>query len=506
MAQGIGTFAGLTVLGVDFPHSRGVSPSAGLLRLVPLPELDRVVSDLVLSFDGNSTTFSNAAVATCNLEIFEGRDGFRWNVVIQDGRWRWRYPRITGTYNRRLCDGTVEPKGKKNARELAELIATELGDTIDVTALPTSVYPPVVWNDALARYELAWLCDLFALDVAPRRNGSYVLEPITATVSLPTGGRNITPPHFSNKPGIMPSDVIVEGGITKKQGWVQLQSIWLDRNGKYDVRDNMSYTPGTGWGTQWPNIYPDVPSGFERTHAFDTGYRLYAPVDPTIILDDHVLEVGLDIPADQKRCLPAIVRGKFNSHDDFATTTHGFGSYSGDFKFRKDINALEFAYPVYKIVGGSIEPAELEINTGYYQIDADLNPIGGYEKTKAVPQAVVTTKPRILRHHELGVREIVKALYGGTVGSNTATLDAEAQSYLDAVVACYAYDKAQDVLYDGLVFDDIPGISQRKWLCGNGRIATTRIGVNTEIDITAASNQQRRALERLAQMAERASL
>ena len=506
MDQGIGTFGGLTVLGIDFTHSRGVSPSTGLMKLTPLESFDRVVGNLTLSFAGQSQTLTNVSAAAAPLEIFEGRDSFRWNVVIQDGRWRWRYPRITGTYNRRLCDGSVDPKGKKNARELGELLATELGDTIDVTALSTSVYPAVVWENSLARYELAWLCDLFALTVAPRMDNSYKLEPITATATLPSGGFNITPSEFSNKPGIMPSEVMVEGGITKKQGWVPLQSIWLDTNGNYDVRDNMSYTPGTGWGTQWPNIYPDVPTHHERKHAFDTGYRLYAPVDPTIILDDHVIEVGMDVPADRKRCLPAIVRGKFNSHDDFATTTHGGGPYSGDFKFRKDINALEFKYPVYVIEGGSIAPATLEVNTAYYQIDADSNPIGGYEKTKAVPQSVVPTKPRILRHHELCIREIIKDLYGGSAGSNSTVLDGESQIYLDAVVACYAYGHAKDVLYNGLVFDDLPGVSQRKWRCGNGRVATTRIGVNCEVDITAASNQQRRALERLAQMAERAGL
>jgi hypothetical protein len=302
----------------------------------------------------------------------------------------------------------------------------------------------------------------------------------------------------------MPSAVEVRGSHDRKQGWVPLRSIWLDRDGKYDARDNMSYTPSTGWGTQWPNIYPDVPPDRERKLSFDTGYRLYAPVDPTIILDDHVIEVGLDVPADQKRCLPAIVRGKFNSHDDFATTTHGFGSYSGDFKFRKDINALEFAYPVYKIVGGSIEPAELEINTSYYQVDSDGNPVSAYKKSTDVSQSVRTTKPRVVHRPELSKREIVNALYGGSAGDNTSQLDAEATVILQSVVGGYAYAQSQDVMYDRFVFPDTTaGIAQILWRCGNQRPATTRVGVNAEVHIQAMGHQQRRALERLSQMAER---
>lgn len=504
MAQGIGLFAGQPVLGIDFPHSRGVSPSTGLMRIVPKDSFDRIVGDLALSFDGGSASLTDVAVIAVPQENFEDRDAFRWNVALQDRRWRWRYPRISGTYNRRLCDGTIEPKGKKTAQELVALIATELEDTIDASQLPDA-YPTVIWDGAMARFELAWICDLFGMTVCPKIDNTFVLEPITATSSLPTGGKAVTPPSFSHKLSVMPSGLRVQGSQERKQGWVQLQSIWLDRNGEYDVQGNMSYTPGTGWGTQWPNMYPDVPPDFSRNLAFETGYRLYAPVDPTIILDDHVIEVGLDVPADRKRCLPAQVRGMFNSHDDFATTADG--PYSGNFRVRKDINALEFEYPVYIIENGAIAPAQLYVNTSYYVVDSDGNPLSVYEKDKAITAAQKSTKHRVLRHPELGIKEIVDAIYGGTAGNNESLVDAEADLYLNPVSDGYTYQASQDVIFNGLIFPDTTaGIAQIHWLCGNSRVATTRIGVNTEVDVTSATHQQRRAQERLSQMAERMGL
>lgn len=501
MPQGIGLFAGQPVLGIDFPHSRGVSPSTGLMRIVPRTSFDRVVGDLALSFNGSSGTLTDVAVTAVPQENFEDRDAFRWNVALQDRRWRWRYPRISGTYNRRLCDGTIDPKGKKSVPELVALLAAELQDTIDPGSIPEA-YPPIVWDGALARFELAWLCDLFGMTVCPKVDNTFALEPITATASLPPGGTPVTPPGFSHKISVMPSGLRVQGSPDRKQGWVPLRCIWRDRDGKYDVPNNMSYTPGTGWGTQWPNIYPDVPPTFSRQLAFETGYRLYAPVDPTIILDDHLIEVGLDVPADRKRCLPSHVRGQFNSHDDFATTADG--PFSADFKFRKELNALEFEYPVYVIQGGAIAPATLEVNTGYYVVDSDGNPASSYEKDKAVTAAQKATRHRVLRHPELGIKEIVDALYGGTAGSNESLVDAEADLYLNPVSDGYTYQEAKDVIFNGLIFPDTTaGIAQLHWLCGNSRVATTRVGVNTEVDVTSATHQQRRAQERLSQMAER---
>jgi hypothetical protein len=501
MTQGIGTFGAHSVLGVEFAHSRGVSPSTGLMKLQPRDEFDREVHNLVLSYGGNSITLNDVASNGMTFEIHDGGAAFRWNCVIQDQRWKWRYPRISGTYNRRLCDGTVDPKGKKTARQLGALIATELGSSIDVDDLPDNVYPPVVWDDSFARFELAWLCDLYGLEVCPRVDNTFRLEPITATASLPAGGEHVTPASFSYKPSILPSSVEVRGTHDRQQGWVTLQSEGLDVDGTFDLWDNMSFKPSS-WGDQCPLFFPDVNPAF-RHLAFQYGHRTYAPADPTIILDDHVLETGLDVPADQRRCLPPQIRGVFYSHDDLGTITTPTGIFTGEFTVRKDINKVYLEYPAY-VVNGGIAPAQLEINTGYWHVDDDNNPVDQYSKSKSIPEAQRTTKARVLRHPEFGKKTILAALYGANTGDNVSDLDAEAQVILDGVAATYTYQKSQDVLYDRLIFPDTTaGIAQIMWRLGNQRVATTRIGVNTEVHIQSANHQQRRAQERLNQMAER---
>lgn len=500
MPQGIGLFAGQPVLGIDFPHSRGVSPSTGLMRIIPRDSFDRIVGDMALSFDGGSASLTDVAVTSVPQENFEDRDAFRWNVALQDRRWRWRYPRISGKYNRRLCDGTIEPKGKKTAKELVALLAIELQDTIDASQLPDA-YPPIYWDGALARFELAWICDLFGMTVCPKIDNTFSLEPITATASLPSGGTPVTPSSFSHKLSVMPSGLRVQGSHDRKQGWVPLQGIGLDTDGQWKLLASVSYSP-IG---QWPNAFPNVPQA-DRHLAFQTAFRYYTPVDPTIILEDHLLQTGLDIPADEKRCLPPQLRGSFFCHDDFGTTTPSTAIYNAPFRIRKDLNAIELDYPAYKVTGG-VKPAELEVNTGYYVVDNDGNPLSVYEKDKAITAAQKATRHRVLRHPELGIREIIDPLYGGTAGDNKSLIDAEADMYLDPVSDGYTYQASQDVIFNGLIFPDTTaGIAQVHWLCGNSRVATTRVGVNTEVDVTSATHQQRRAQERLSQMAERLGL
>ena len=477
-----------------------MSPSSGLVRLLPGASFDRIIDNLVFGYGGSVRSFSDVAVADVSQRNFDGRESFRWSAVVQDRRWKWRYPRISGEYNRRLCDGSVDPKGKKNVRELAELISTELGG-VDVSSLPTNAWPYVKWDDAIARFELAWLGDLFGQVVCPKANDTFAMEPIMQSASLPAGGVPITPPAFAFKPSIMPSALKVQGSRDMKQGWVPLQAIGLDSDGQYKLIGVLSYS--YGWSTQWPHAFPGVAQA-DRHLAFQTVFRLYAPTDPTIILEDHTLESGLDVPADRKRCLPPQLRGAFYSHDDFGTTTSATATFTGEWRIRKDLNAVEVAYPAYRFLDGGIVPAALEVNTGYHVVDTDGNPTGAYEKVNAVPEARRTTKDRVLRHPELGKREIIASLYGTALGDNTSTLDGEAQSYLDAVSSGYSYQQCQDVLFDGILQDGLSGgVSQMLFRLGSGRVATTRVGVNHEFDIHQMHLQQRRAQERLSQMAER---
>lgn len=505
MAQGIGTLGSLTVLGAQMTHVRGVDPSVCLIRLVPDVTFDRFVDDLTLTYGGISLTATDVAVAAVPGRWHLDREHYRWNAVALDRRWKWRYTRISGKYNVRRCDGSIDPETQKSARQLGQILFDELGEAgYDVSDLPSTAYPAVLWDNALARLELQWLCDLFAADVCMTLSDTFSIQAITTTASLPAGGTPVTPETYSHKPAVMPSKVRIAGSDLIKQDWISLTPVGLDWNGNIEPLTSLSYAPAGGWGNQWPYAFPDVATQY-RHLAFETVWRWFIPPD-NIVLLNHPAESGLDTTRNQKFCLPPQVRGDFFMLDDLGT--NGSDEYSSAvFRIREDLNLVEFEYPVYALSSGTIVNPSLEINTGYIEVDATGVSTQSYSYDQNIPEAKKVTDPRVLRHPELLWHDITASIYGSATGTNTAALDAEATVYAEAVANSYSYDKAQDIIYDGILAIDLTGsITQIRWTVGNDWPAFTRVGVNTEFDVREKQRQQRRAHQRLLQMAERMAL
>jgi hypothetical protein len=498
--QGLGTIGGLSVLGVELTHIRGVDPSACLLKTIPQTLFDRFTGTLQFSFAAQSISLSGMAVAAAPLELWYGRDGYRWNVVALDRRWKWRYPRISGEYNGRLCDNSINSASRKNARELAELLLDALGESsYDVSGVPDDVYPYVLWDNSLAKLELASLCDLLGMDVCPHvANDQFAVRSLTATASIPAG-TVIYGDQAAFKPAVMPSSLQVVGAPKKYQGLVELEPVALDSSGDIRAAAAVSYAPGGGWNRQWPSAFPGVTQA-ARHLPVQTIWRWYQPVDATIILDEHVVETGLDAERNELRCLPPQVSGVFWTFGDHATNTGVNAVYSGNFRVRKDLNLVEFEYPVWRWSSGEILPALLWINAGYY-IKNSAGALQIYTRNQAVPQAVVSTAPRVLKHHELHWTSIGDALYGASSGNNETDVQAEADVYLSSLAATYSFDKSRTVVLNGLVSVDLlPPITQVKWRCGNQRPAFTFIGINQECDIHTPDNQDRRTRQRVDQL------
>lgn len=483
-------------------HSRGTDPSCALIRLEPLTSFDRFTGTLQFEWNGTSFTFANMAVSACPFRFQHGRDGYRWDAIALDQRWKWRYPRVSGEYNKRLCDGEIDPESQRDIAALVDILAAALQADIDPGDLPTNVYPYVNWNNAVAKLELEAICEAYGMIVCPKLDGTFTLEPLTAAASLPPGGDPVSPPGFSYKPSVMPSTVQASCAPKTRQKWIELRCVGMDTDGTVRLPDNLSYKPGTGWTTEWPYAFPGVAQA-QRHLAFQTMYRLYEPVDSTIWLCDHAAETGQDDPRQPHRiCLPPQVRGVFWTLDDFRTNTPFNALYSGEFRVRTDWNLVEFSYPVWKWDGGLVKPADLQIATAYRVKNGD-GTWDRYTLDEEVPESVVATEPRILQHPELKWVDIIDSPYGGS-GNNEPQVQAEAQRYLDAIVQTYAFDKAQDVIYEGLLNVELSAsVAQVKWWCGNSRPALTRVGCNEEFDLYSPHLQERRSRQRVSQLAER---
>lgn len=522
--QGIATFSGMAavVLSCDGTLSRGVRPSVFRLKIIPPVAFDRPNGTLTLTYPGTTITLPNCAVVGKHFRPFYGRDKYRWVVALQDRRWKWRYPRIDGVYNERAPNGTIQTGNKKNIKQLMELCLVALGETgYTTSAVPADVYPPVVWNRARADLELQWLCDLVGMVVCYKVSTDKVtIQKLndTSGAAMPAGGVSVTPQQ-SFKPAVAPDTLRIQGDPTIIQAKLPLEPVGLEDDGRILAIANLSYKPAAGWEEQWHNHFADVAIGM-RHYAFQTVWRWFRPKAPTTgwegdgtTIDDYsqiellpyMAESDID-PDGVYRRLPPVVTGSFWPQCDHAINTSNTTVYAGTFAVRPELGVVEFEYPVVKIAAGAIAEPELYLWTAYRVRKTDSDGYAVYTKDKAVTKGSIDTEPRVLPHPELTKVKIIDAWYGDGAADNLAGIDAEAESYLDMVEATYDFAAADERFYNGLVKHDLDGaIAQVRWKCGGGP-ALTRIGRMTEFDIYSQHQQQRRAMERLAQMAERQSL
>jgi hypothetical protein len=282
-----------------------------------------------------------------------------------------------------------------------------------------------------------------------------------------------------------------------------------------DGIDTLAYS--TSWANEWNTIFDGV-SEMDRHHAFDTIYRWYAPdggwdgdgvaIDSyqqlelleTLAECGENSELGLAPHAPQ-------VTGVFWPYCDKQHNTASSAIYTGKFRVLKDLGIIEFAYPVIKWDNGLPAPADLNITIAYRVRKPDEDGYSCYTKDKEVSAHQLDNGYRILHHPELTKVKIVDSAFGAGASDNETALDAEADVYLDRTEANYDFTESRDIVYNSIRTINPDGaISQVRWWCGNGRVAMTRAGRNTEFDIYTANVQQRRAQERLAQMAERSCL
>lgn len=499
-------FDDLPSIGGRMVITRGVTPS--LCQFIAVPSateiLDRKYGDLVWTYGATSVTFSDCAVVACPLRIHHGRPGYTYEMIVADRRWKWRYPRITGEYNKRSCNGEIQADLKKSARQLATLLLDELGETgYDVSDVPDNVWPYVNWDRSPARLELAWLCDLLAMVVVPDVvNDVFKVVKLNDTTGqeLPPGAGPVTPTEFGFKESAIPSDLRVTGPDDLKQGPVALRAVGLDTDGDRGLITGLNYDPTD----QWWSAFPTVPQS-NRHLAFQTAYRWFEPSNANIQLKSHSLESGTNTDG-KLYCAPPQIRGVFWPLCDHRINTGANTIHNGEFYIDEEKNLVVFAYPVIKWNGGEPVAPDLYVVTAYKEKVNDEYPY--FFKDKEVDEAVQEAgeNRRVVVHPELQRRVVNEALYGQG-GDNLASLQAEADVYLNSIDDSYAYDQANDVEYEGIVNISPDGaIAQVIYTAGRDLVAKTRLGRMTEPDVYTMHHQKRRAEERLSQMAERMNL
>jgi hypothetical protein len=148
------SYSGLNIRYASLTYSRGVTPSIATVLCPPTSNLRLPPSTLTFSFGNNSVAFQDAAILSAYVRRRYMGKGWLHSVQIADRRWKWAFGSISGEYNKRKPDGTVDENTRKTPAELADLCLQAMGEgNFNTGQMPQGVFPYVKWsneNPALA--------------------------------------------------------------------------------------------------------------------------------------------------------------------------------------------------------------------------------------------------------------------------------------------------------------------------------------------------------------------
>lgn len=509
MEQGYVRLSGFdesAIVGARFTLSRGIAPSVCHLRIVPQAYLDKTPTTLTFHYEGRSVSFSQCAIDTAHIRFRMGRTGILQDLKIYDRRWKWRYGRISGTYNQRSCSGRPAAP-LVNLKQLVDLCFAALGETADTSVLPTDVYPAVAWRDVRPDLQIAWLCELVGCVVCLGIDDAVRVCKIGNGIPLPAGGVTLIERARVNT-YVIPSQIVAGLGPTIFQGFLELEPVGLDVDGVIKPINLLSYRPSGGWQTQWWGSFPDVAAN-RRHLAFKSVWRWYR-IKGTVPSGVNGGATGLDsiellnalVEDAGGVCHPPVIRGTFWPYSDHKINVTN-AMYSGEFTLNTHTKCVEFEYPVIQWSGSSSSSstplaATLKLGTGFMVRDASGTFLTR-EVSLAVPGSGVVTKPRVVKMPWIRDTQILEAVYNGTAYNATA----EVNAILNHVLGAYNAKEFEEQVYNGLEPISPDGaIAQVKLVGGFRRPVITRASRNFEFDIYTNGHQQRRQAERLMQMSD----
>ncbi len=528
MGRGRFSFPGVTsYLNCQFTVGQGNAPGVGTIEVpfgAPLPARD---GDLVFTWDGQEVVrHRNVRVGSAQRR----RSGNGIVIVYQliGRQWKWADGEISGRYNVRKKDETVDSDTEKTPRELATLLLQAMGESgFDVSALPNDARPFVDWDVANPAQELQGLCDSFGC--------RFVMDLATDSVRIVRAGQGATLPIggqlIGGGDGIDPVEtadwVSVVCGPTRYQCRIPLEAVGLDSDGTIQLIDDLSYKPSGGWGNEYPQdmggvaatsvTMPDGTKATARNLAIQTVFRWYRVLDNVVIpplateeslevsrkrilpLADTLVDTYRD--ADGKKLeQPAFIDGTWwyegNPENDAYQNSTEHKRLNLDFSIDQEKGIVKFNEPVVKLdrTNGKQEEADLYLWAGFTVRDKDTNQITRYKRERGItPNATSSSKHRkIIRRDEIA--KWYKVTYSGSdvqgMTNNKDDVDKEADYYIAAEIASYNRPVSEDREFGYLLPIQPDGaIVQVTWRAGlNG--ATTRASRTTEHDFYAPTYKE----------------
>lgn len=502
------SFSGVSnIRQVRFPFSRGVLPSTGFIYCPATPGTLDAGGDLTFSFGGNSFTFTDCQISSCHM--LRHHDGLHPTRVIafKDRRWRWSKKTVSGDWNRRLSDGTVDPLTRLQPSGLASQILNAMGEGgYDVSRMPTGVYPPGKWDNERADIALQRLCDYVACEV--------VLNPTTNLVEiwpLGTGGSTVEGvgelyPKYRHVPRAgVPSTVRVNCGPSVWQSKLALRAV--ARNYNTSTQYLLSTLGTTFIENESPLSLPSVTDNNLRALGFEQYLRLFEvigqqggslavpncpiPITSTdqYLLNDYVLETETDLYG-FKHNLSYYIDGDYWPYSDtLANVTSQ--RYTGDSRLHKDRKCVQFPVPMIKFSSSGAYGEPTMYLTTSYRVRDVYGQVAGLYRYGSVGGSggeLVLSRPEIFSVYSTST----------TPGAQTNTESqaiAEADLYVQMFLQKYANPIASEITYPGLLSGSLDGnIAQITWEYSVNYLPRTIVCEGEELDISAPSSAERRRM------------
>lgn len=246
--------------GISYPiecvytQSHGVQPDVALLTCNPQAGAFPRLADLTLTWDATSIVLPNCQLDLARISY--GQDRFRVTIPALDRRWKWEFAApVSGYYNVKRVNAYIVSY-QKNLRQLITLLLTALGEaSIDVSAVPTDIYPEVRWDCHPTRKALEELTEAYGLGVVVNFGTEpvYIVQ-LGSGTTLPS--TNIASPTLTFDPKIRPRYIRVCYGPTMYQARFLCEPVGREIDGTWVDPSTLTYEPSGGWVTEDPEILP----------------------------------------------------------------------------------------------------------------------------------------------------------------------------------------------------------------------------------------------------------
>lgn len=500
------------------PRTLGIVPNTIVLEAALQPINLPTIGVLTVGHGIESVTLPDVKVDSATVRL--STNGHVLVVKLLDRRWRWPFLHISGRYNVRLPDGTIDPSTLRTPQELAMLLFTAMGETLfNVSQLPNAWYPEVNWDYRVAAEALHELCEMSGCEVSLNLDNSTSIVRLGVGSALPIDPDLMTP-ALTVDPPEGPDVVTVLCGETLFESRLKLVPIALDKDGEFKRIDDLSYNAGitnTADITDFKDINKTtVPALSDdevelcRQLAKKTLYKYYLAVsqayggmevpgygavsDMSQLLPLNTILLSSQTAPSGSTKVPVAARiigtyAKPSGTEDYENTSSELTQAENRFTVDRHSGVVKFTEPVVKVGDNKtgFSAAEIYLQTSYGVRENGTYKSVRYEASRNISGASSGVLLQDVSRQESFSATYI-AEYAGNdittvtnVTDNLSSLDTEVQSVLDTMQSRWTTGIYGFGMYRSIkTFNTDGSIRQVVWYVDDRNGTKTSVSLNSE--------------------------